>query len=277
MRIIVTGATGFIGRRIVAELRARSVETLAVSQKEWIGDDTTCIAVDSYEHCPEGDVVIHCAEPAAAAPEDGDAYIGRNAGVARILAHKRFGNMVYLSSALVYDDTHPGLRRPDDPLLPTSVYTRSKAQCEQVVRESDGAVIRLSNVYGPRMHRGTVMRDVLDAMRGEGPLIVRNAASVRDFLWIDDTAAGIADIALAGARGVFNLGTGVGTSVGELARLMLDLAGQPEREVRSQANGEIASRIVLDIAGTVAACGWRPRTALDNGVAMLLEIPVHET
>jgi nucleoside-diphosphate-sugar epimerase len=71
------------------------------------------------------------------------------------------------------------------------------------------------------------------------------------------------------ARGVLNLATGVGTSIGDVVRVALEVAGEPAREIIStgQARG---TAIVADYSRTAQLCGWQPRVRLRDGLALLL-------
>jgi nucleoside-diphosphate-sugar epimerase len=93
---------------------------------------------------------------------------------------------------------------------------------------------------------------------------------VRDYLWVDDAAAGLVSLAAARRGGAFNLGTGVGTSVGELAGKALACAGETGRAVEASDAAGQPSYLVLDIADTTAQAGWSPRVALDDGLRRLM-------
>ena len=69
---------------------------------------------------------------------------------------------------------------------------------------------------------------------------------------------------------MYNLGSGVGTSIGDLALLTLELAGQSERRVMSKNRTRVMSSIVLDCSEMTNACGWTPQVSLRQGIATLL-------
>lgn len=78
------------------------------------------------------------------------------------------------------------------------------------------------------------------------------------------------DTAEIGKSKMYNLGSGIGTSIGDLALLALELAGQPERRVVSKNQTSVASSIVLDNSDITNTCGWTPRMSLRQGIASLL-------
>jgi dTDP-glucose 4,6-dehydratase len=150
-------------------------------------------------------------------------------------------------------------------------YTRMKRRSEIAVLEaSTGVAVRLSNVYGPEMSASSVLAAVLRQIPGAGPLLVNDASPIRDFLWVEDAAEGIAALAtIEGAHGVLNLATGIGTSIGVAARVALDLAGEPGREIVSSGRPQ-NSVTVADYSRTTRVCGWRPRVSLGDGLALLV-------
>jgi nucleoside-diphosphate-sugar epimerase len=164
--------------------------------------------------------------------------------------------VVYASSAAVYGDGVSRPRRTDEPVIPVNAYARAKAICEAEVLAAGGAVARLANLYGPGMAANNVISDILRQIPGTGPLTVRDGAPVRDYLWVDDAARGIADLA--------------STRAGEVARIALDLAGQSERQVVASAPTVTPSHLILDVSATVAMLGWRSKVSLEEGLKALL-------
>jgi nucleoside-diphosphate-sugar epimerase len=146
-----------------------------------------------------------------------------------------------------------------------------------VLKLPAGIVVRPANIYGPGMSKNNVMSAILRQIPGEGTLEVMDTSPVRDFIWVEDAAEGIVALALnhfkeGKERGLYNLGTGVGTSIETLADLALEIAGQPDRPVKTKYSSDRQSCLILDFADTTAACGWRPKTSLREGLTHMLHI-----
>jgi nucleoside-diphosphate-sugar epimerase len=77
-------------------------------------------------------------------------------------------------------------------------------------------------------------------------------------------------MATGSACGIFNVGSGRGVSIRELALEILAAAKQEGREVESIRSGAFSS-LVLDIAQTEATLGWRPAVTLAEGVSLLVK------
>lgn len=274
MRVIVTGASGFIGGYLIRNLAARGVDVVAVSRRAMPGG---CL-VEDYSQSPAGDVLVHLAEnnDRASVEQDGHQYESSAITTLSALLSKGYGRFVYASSAVLYGDASQNPHPTTDPVYADDVYTRVKHQSESAVLGSGhGIAVRLANIYGKGMPRGNVMSTVLEQIPGQQPLSLWDESPVRDFLWVEDAVEGIATLATAlpvsgSAQGVVNLGTGVGTSIGTLARMALDLSGESTRTVVSTRPSGKSSALVLDVSETAFTWGWRPATTLRQGLERLL-------
>lgn len=269
MSVVVTGASGFVGGALVRELLRRGVETIPTARHRPKNRLAGATIVRNYDDTPLGDILVHLAE----SPSATDADEARIEPVTDLFAHllnKKYSRTLYVSSALVYGDVSPHPHRPEEAPAPGGPYARAKLACEQMTLRSGGVVARLANLYGPGMASNNVVSDILRQIPGRGPLRLRDDAPVRDFLWIEDAARGLADMALGTSSDVFNLGSGTSVSVGEVARLALDIAGQSDRRVVATQPSRKVSSLSLDISATTSTFGWSPRVPLSRGLASLL-------
>jgi len=275
MKVAVTGASGFLGRQIVAELSARGIAVIAVARRAAsapAGVETR--TVSDYAETPAADVLVHLAEESrlAVAEQEGEALIAGNvARLERLLAARRFARVLYGSSAAVYGDASPRPHCADEALAGTSIYARAKQACERVVLAAGGVALRFANIIGPGMSESAVLSRVLAQIPGAGDLSVHDDSAVRDFLWGADMAACVAALVTGRAAGAFNVGSGEGTSVRRLAELALEVAGESHRKVVSGPRAAHASQLVLDIDATRAATAWQPRVRLDAAIHQLLQ------
>lgn len=274
MRIVVTGASGFLGQAVLRCLHARGADAVGVARRAAAG----CVTVHHYQDSPAGDVLVHLAgdsdmQRVAAA---GAAYAQQAAGLLDALLAKGYSHTVYASSAVLYGDGSQHPRHTGEPVVLHGDYARIKHAGEQAVQAArNGLSVRLANLYGPGMSRSNVVSAILGQIPGQGPLRVRDTRPVRDFLWVADAAEALATMAQHGdSAGVFNLGSGQGVSVGELAHAALAAAGQASRPVESATTppplDAPPSTLVLDISATRALFGWRPATPLAEGLRRLL-------
>jgi UDP-glucose 4-epimerase len=139
-----------------------------------------------------------------------------------------------------------------------------------------GIVVRLANVYGPGMSNNNVISAILRQIPGKDRLEVMDTSPVRDFIWVEDAAEGIVALALSNFKQnnkikLFNIGTGVGTSIGSLAKLALSISEEPDRFVHSKEVLDRQSSLILDFSSTNSVCGWQPKTSLRQGLTQMLK------
>ncbi|HEY2940416.1 MAG TPA: NAD-dependent epimerase/dehydratase family protein [Gaiellaceae bacterium] len=289
MRAIVTGGAGFIGSHVVEALLARGDEVLVVDdlssgKRENLPDgarlDEADIRepLDSYfdgaEACfhlaAQVDVRVSVERP----EHDADVNVG---GTIRVLeAARRHGTQVVFSSTggAIYGECD-GPAPEDAPRRPLAPYGVSKLAGEEYLAaynrlyETRHVSLRYGNVYGPRQdphgEAGVVAIFFGRLAAGEAPRIFGDGRQTRDYVFAGDVArATLAAVGLDG--GVFNIGTGVETSVLELYDLCRRVAGaEIEAEPAPARLGEL-QRSVLDVSRAESELGWRPEVGLEDGL-----------
>jgi UDP-glucose 4-epimerase len=292
MRAVVTGGAGFIGSHVVDALLARGdevhvVDNLATGSRENVAAAATLHELDIREPLEDlfreagAETVFHLAAQADVGTSverpDYDADVNV-IGTIRVLESARAtgANVVFTSTGgAIYGD----IERPaveSDERRPLSPYGTSKLAGEEYLATWDRlhglrtTTCRLGNVYGPRQLpslEGGVIAIFLDRMRdGEPTTIFGDGRQTRDFVFVGDVAEAML-AAGAGGRGVYNVGTGVETSVLDLHRECRRVSGSvAEPEFADARPGELL-RSVLDPGLAERELGWRARRPLTEGLA----------
>ena len=190
--------------------------------------------------------------------------------------------VVFPSSRLVYA---PNLPLPVSELaetMPLSIYGAHKLAAENylnVYRRQFGlksAVLRITNPYGPfqrpeQRSYGVINQFIHEAVRGQTITLFGEGAQLRDYIHIDDVVDAMVLVAASPEAwdATYNVGSGVGTSLAELARLVVELAKSGKVEhvpwPESEASVETGDSCA-DISRIKAAIGWSPKVALREGV-----------
>ncbi len=255
MRALVTGGAGFIGSNLVDALLARDdevvvVDDLSSGKRENLDGAARLVELDI--RAPElADVFVetrpqvcfHLAAqadvPTSVARPDFDAEVNV-VGTVRVLQAAGNVTEVVLSSTggAIYGECERPARE-NDPRRPLSPYGVAKLSAEEYVagwnrlHGTRHAALRLANVYGPRQEAGLeggVVAIFLDAMAaGRETAIFGGGRQTRDFVHVDDVVRAL--VLAPGTGRVFNVGSGVETSVLELHERCRSITGD-EREPR---------------------------------------------
>jgi UDP-glucose 4-epimerase len=294
MRVIVTGGAGFIGSHLVDALLARGdevhvVDNLATGSRENLAPAATLHELDIRDEAVEElagrvqpEVVFHLAAQADVGtsverPEfDADVNV---IGTVRMLEAARAAGarVVFTSSggAIYGECARPASE--DDELQPLSPYGTSKLAGEEYLATwnrlygAGHVACRLANVYGPRQLptlEGGVIAIFLDRLRdGQETVIFGDGEQTRDFVHVGDVVAGLLAAAASPGGGIYNVGTGVASSIREVHRGCAEAAGV-EQEPRFDAArpGDLRDS-VIDSSRAARDLGWRAATELADGLA----------
>ncbi len=305
MTVVLLGGAGFIGLAVAEALAKAGARPLVADGARRlaraspalaaIGTGSAAVhAVEPGDHralaaaLAGAEAVIHLAwtsVPASsmAAIAD-DARDNVVAGIEALQAavESGVGRFVFVSSGgAVYGRAARLPAREDDPTEPISAYGVGKLAMEKYVQLFSGTyglpgvTLRLSNPFGPYQLAGTpvgvVARMVQRVARGEPIEIFGDGSTVRDYLEIDDAAEALA-LAADPARlppGLYNVGSGEGRSLSEVAATVGAVSGRTPELVHRPARGFDVPAIVLDTERLRAASGWRPEVPFAEGVARL--------
>ncbi|HEU4979914.1 MAG TPA: NAD-dependent epimerase/dehydratase family protein [Solirubrobacterales bacterium] len=164
---------------------------------------------------------------------------------------------------------------------PDSVYGQSKLAAEGYVgyygrdRGLSGTILRLANVYGPRQDPATeagVVAIFTELARDGGrPTVFGTGRQTRDYIHVDDVVAALLAAEGSAEPGPFNVGTGVETSVLDLAEHIGRLSGRRdfEPEFAPEREGEV-ERNALDTKLSAKVLGWHPEWSLETGLERTL-------
>lgn len=300
MRVLVTGAAGFIGSHTCEALLARGHRVVALDNLSTgkranlpahadldlvVGDIRERAAVtaaiagaDAVLHlAAQVSVTASVADPAGSAEHNVTGFLNvldaaRRAGVGRV---------VYASSAAVYGSpAHLPLTEaaPSAPLSPYGLEKSIDDQYAQLFAALYGMRtlgLRYFNVYGPRQdprspYAGVISKFVDAARAGQPVRIFGDGGQTRDFIYVKDIAQANALALQAEATGVVNVGTGKSVSLlAMLDALERVLGKRIERVFEAPQAGDIRDSAMTP-ARLERALGFRAGTPLEQGLAALL-------
>lgn len=168
--------------------------------------------------------------------------------------------------------------REEDPIRPLSAYGIAKyagemyLDCFSRTQGLPFVVLRLANVYGPRQdfrgEAGVVAIFCRQMLQGETPVLYGHGKMVRDYVYVGDVVEAALHALKAGENGIYNVGTGRPTTVGELFQYLKRLTGFSGEPLLADARpGEIV-RSLLDASAIRSDLGWQPRVSLEEGLCL---------
>ena len=291
----MTGGAGFIGSHVVDALLARGDEVHVLDDlSKGTRDNVAGEAQLHVGDIREPEAVFDAVKPEAvfhfAAQADVRFSVERPAvdaemnifGTLQVLeAARRYDAQVVLASTggAIYGECDGQPATESTPRQPLSPYGTSKLAAEEYLAtynrlyDAGHVSLRLSNVYGPRqaVHGEAGVVAIFTGLLRDGgtPQIFGDGTQTRDYVYVGDVAR--ATLAALGRGGVFNIGTGLETSVLDLYEALARASGvaRPAEHVPARL-GEL-ERSVLDVSLAARELGWTPEVTLEDGLTRTWE------
>ena len=287
MRVFVTGGAGFIGTHLCKKLallhKVTVYDNFSNSNKENfpIVENVTLIVGDILNNSKlldsmkNHDVVIHLAAKTDVVDSIHDPYNTFQTNVQgsqNVLDSCKFNNIskiIVISSASVYQNSDKPVTEASI-VEPLSPYGQSKLDMEKITMQSkiDYTILRLFNVYGDGHTSGVITNFKKNILENKPLIIFGDGKAIRDFIHIDDVVNGII-ISIKSKFGIYNIASGNGTSIGDLAKLFIQLSGKNSEIIHKSArDGEIIYS-VANITKSQKELGFYPKMSLDAGLSTL--------
>lgn len=191
--------------------------------------------------------------------------------------------LVHVSSSEVFGSALTVPMSEAHRLKAQSPYAASKIAADKIVESYvcsfglPAVIIRPFNTYGPRQSPRAVIPSIVEqVLRGGGTVHVGSLWPRRDFTYVDDTVSAFIKAATVehAVREEFNLGTGEDISVGELARMIGELAGVSceivSEDTRQRPPESEVARLLADNTKARQVLGWEPKVGLRDGLQRVI-------
>ena len=302
MRVLVTGAAGFLGSHLTDRLLGEGhsvvgVDNLATGDMDNVAHlaGEPRFSLEQRDICRPFDVgrvdyVFNMASPASP-PE----YLRLGIETLRVgsvgtentleIAAKYGAGHLHASTSECYGDPLEHPQREEywghvNPVGPRSVYDESKRYAEALVmayhrsRGVNTHLVRIFNTYGPRLHPvdGRVISNfTMQALRGEPLTIYGDGSQTRSFCYVDDLIEGILRLSRTNEHMPVNLGNPNEFTILECAQAVLAVTGSKSELRFAPLPEDDPTRRRPDITKARRLLGWEPKVELDEGLKRSLE------
>lgn len=284
-KVLVTGASGFVGRAVVEELVSRGYEVHGISRSEQVdlgpGVDLHVLdladrdAVSRLLKTYRFESLVHLAWYVGKGCHSSDENLAWvQITLDLLIAFREQGGKVFLGAGTIseYEYEYGYLSEALTPTNPETLYGEAKSSVFKIAGAycaKHGIAFkwpRIFNLYGPGERAARLMPSVINACLDGAEVLVSDCLKFQDYLYVKDTASGILDVLEGDVEGAVNISSGKPIQLREIVRSIAEICGY-EGEIRWGAMpAAFENEVVVGNNDKLKELGWEQRYSLEEGL-----------
>ena len=294
-KILVTGASGFIGKHLVERLLKNNLSVIALVKSntdlfENYCGDLTIVKINITQPFELSDIgsnvdkVIHLAGivgEGACSKDVRCSYELNVTGVTNLIKcfHGRtLDKLIYLSSVSVYDKSNKSPIFEDGNTSNIGIYNSTKLAAELIVSgycskyDIPYCIGRATSVYGPYQLKYSVLSYIILELLKHNQITLFNPYDVKDYIYVTDLADGIITLMNSKESGLFNISSGQGIQLSDLVEIIAEILGKDvvlrakdEAKARKSQTRQVIANSKLE------NLGWKPSIDLYKGMKKTID------
>jgi nucleoside-diphosphate-sugar epimerase len=285
VRVLVTGANGYIGRAVIAALGERDVALVTAGRRAIKGVPFVETDLLSEPDFPEmvrraqASHLVHLAwvadHPTYWTHPDNPRWAVATARLVDAFCQQGGKGVVVAGSCAEYDWSHGWCREGLTPSHPATPYGLAKDAARRLVQET----ARLAGVplawgrifmsFGPGEHPDRLIPSLVSHLQGRRPALSVDGDAFRDYLHVDDIGKALVELLLCRAEGIVNISSGAPVRIRDIvACLAREIGADPEPLLLQAMVRPNEPRLLAGEPTRLTSLGWKPDLTLEVGLAL---------
>ncbi|ALM94720.1 NAD-dependent epimerase/dehydratase family protein [Fusobacterium polymorphum] len=278
MSLLITGGTGYIGKKLTQKLMGKYNPIYSIGIEEL--DLQNYLEVLDFLKKNKISKIIHLGWKMENNNEAIYDNIEALNNLLKASEEVQVEKIIFTSTNNVYGTELNGNSFSEEDktnLDENNKYGISKYLGEELVKYSmyeKACIIRIADVYGPNQNHGNLMKGIISNLENKKNIqLYGEGKRERDYIYIDDVIRGLEFIYENNLTGIFNLGTGVGTSVKRITDIVIDICknnGINTGLDYVQVNKEDSSKVILNVE-KLKNLGFCYNVTIEEGLKKIIE------
>lgn len=255
--IVITGASGFIGKNLVNYLIKNKIKFRSYSRKK----TNFSIQVKNYKHIKikKNSILIYLSQS-----NQNISSIKKEMSLIRDIVKLKWNYIIFFSSTRVYKKNKQINEFSD--IDRSSNYNNLKLNSEKIVLKSQPSIIlRITNIYGLYFNKNTLLHDILKNIYKKKDIKIKDTNEFIDYLNVSDLNDLILKLIRLKITGTYNVASGKPVKIENLIKLILNIL-KIKKKITSKTKSKFVNKNIFDISSIKKVARWSPKISIKKGL-----------